>query len=68
MSTERDIGELSARMDNVEKTCDQMSTDIKTILAHVEAAKGGWRMLSTLAVITTTIGAGVATLVGWFRH
>ena len=68
MDPAREIGALDARMNNVERTCEAMSSDIKVILAHVEAAKGGWRMLSTLAVIMTTLGAGVASLVSWFRH
>lgn len=64
----RDLGALEARMDAMEACVGELRADVKTILGHVEAAKGGWRMLSTLAVITTTLGAGVASLVGWLRQ
>lgn len=63
----RDIGSLDARVSGLEKTCDEMREDIKAILGHVEAAKGGWRVISTLAVVTSALGAGVATLVGWIH-
>jgi len=66
--TDREIGALEARMEMMEATVAELRADVKTILGHVEAAKGGWRMLSTLAAITTTLGAGVATLIGWLRH
>lgn len=66
--TEREIGALEARVETLETMVTETRADVKVILAHVEAAKGGWRMLSTLAVIMTTLGAGVATLVGLFKR
>ena len=64
---ERDIGGLEARMARVEQDIKELRDDVREVLNHVSAAKGGWRTLVTIGSAMTALGAGVATLVSWIR-
>lgn len=63
----RDLGRFEARLDNMEAQLAEVRADVKDILAQVSAVKGGWRTLSVMAVIASTIGAVIAWVIGQFR-
>lgn len=48
----------------VQKSIDEHNKDIKDVLAVMNAAKGGWRMVLLIGTILTAIGAGAAFLLG----
>jgi hypothetical protein len=67
MSTEREIGALEARVGVLEEEVKGLREDVRELLAILNAGKGSWRTLVTVGTIATGLGAGVATVVSWFR-
>lgn len=65
MNDERTIGQHEARLDNLEKSVDTIAKDVKTILEHVAADKGGWRAITALGTASGVVGAIIAE---WFTR
>lgn len=51
MSVERELGELTARMDNVEKVMGSVQETNKKLLVHISEGRGARRMLNTMWVV-----------------
>ena len=64
MSVERDIGELQARMKNVEAQCISMDGKLDVLLTVNASQKGGWKVLAILGGIAS---AALAAVVSWFK-
>lgn len=64
--TSQAIGELQARVEVLETEVRGLREDVRELLAVVNAGKGSVRALFIVGTIATTLGAGVATIVGWF--
>jgi chromosome condensin MukBEF ATPase and DNA-binding subunit MukB len=56
-STERELGNLEARMQTVETELHAIRQDVRDIRDALVTAKGGWRTLLILISLATTIGA-----------
>lgn len=56
-SLEREMGNLEARMQTVESELHAIRQDVREIRDALVGAKGGWRTLTALVAIATTIGA-----------
>ena len=54
---EREIGNLEARMQAVESELQAMRVDVREIRDAVVGVKGGWRTLTVLIGLCTTLGA-----------
>lgn len=67
MSTERDIGALEAKVAGLEVRVTELQKDVKQLLAILNAGRGTWRTIVAFGVVATSLGAGVATVVSWFR-
>lgn len=66
--TERTLGEHGARLTSVEEDIHEMKADIKTILGHVNQAKGGWLVILAVGSIGATIGGIIVTFIAkWIR-
>lgn len=65
--TSHAIGALKAEVDVLKDEVKSLREDVRTLLAALEAGKSSIRMLMTVGAIATTLGAGVATVVSWFR-
>jgi chromosome condensin MukBEF ATPase and DNA-binding subunit MukB len=56
-STERELGNLEARMQTVETELHAIRQDVRDIRDALVTAKGGWRTLLIVISLATTIGA-----------
>ena len=56
-SLEREIGNLEARMQTVESELHAIRQDVREIRDALVGAKGGWRTLTALVALATTLGA-----------
>ena len=65
MGDERTLGDHEARIKNVEDTLKEMRADVKQILGHVAASKGGWKVVSGLGSISGVLAALVTE---WFTR
>jgi chromosome condensin MukBEF ATPase and DNA-binding subunit MukB len=63
---EREIGALEARMENVENEVQFIRDDVREIRDALVTARGSWRTLSMVAVVSLSFGAFLAkALPGW---
>jgi hypothetical protein len=54
--TERTLGDHGARLKAVEDDLHEIKKDLKEILAQLNGAKGGWRVVMLVAGIAGTLG------------
>lgn len=59
---QRDMGRLEARVDALESELREIKADVKSILALVNQAKGGWRTLILVGAVAGATGALVTKL------
>jgi prefoldin subunit 5 len=59
---QRDMGRLEARVDAVESELREIKADVKSILALVNQAKGGWKTLVVVGAVAGAAGALVTKL------
>ncbi len=55
-STERELGNLEARMQTVENELHAIRSDVRDIRDALVTAKGGWRTLLLLISLAATVG------------
>jgi hypothetical protein len=67
MSTEQTIGELKGRVAILEDEVRGLREDVRELLAILNAGKGTWRTLVAIGAVATALGAGIATVISWFR-
>lgn len=60
MSDERTIGQHGARLDALERDIEEIKADVKSVLAQMAEAKGGWRMFMMVGGISATIGGVIS--------
>lgn len=65
MSTDREIGELTARVAALEVDMHEFGQDVKQILATMNQAKGGWRLMMAVAGLSGAVGAALVKLLPW---
>ena len=63
MSLEREIGELTAKVENLEKQTADMSADIKQMRVFMEQARGSWKTVMGIAGFAAAVGALATKLV-----
>ncbi len=63
MSLEREIGELTAKVENLEKRQEEMAGDIKAMRAFMEQARGSWKTVMGIAGFAAAVGALATKLV-----
>lgn len=56
-SNERELGNLEARMQNVESELHGIRQDVREIRDALVGVKGGWRTLTLLISLAATLGA-----------
>lgn len=61
------LGEHSARLDNLERSVAEIRDDVKSVLAHMQRAKGSWKTLVAIGGITTGAVELIHQLVDWFH-
>ena len=62
MQTERELGQLAARMDAFEKDLDEIKSDVRQTRDAVISVKGGWRTIAVLVSVSAAVGAAGAKL------
>ena len=62
MSLEREIGELTAKVENLEKQTADMSADIKQMRVFMEQARGSYKTVMGIAGASAAVGALAAKL------
>lgn len=60
--TDRELGELSARVVHLENTLDEMKADMKAVRETLSEAKGGWKTLMLVAGMSATIGGFIVKI------
>lgn len=65
LGIEREIGSLTARMDNVEGVIRDVQIDVKTLVSLAEQMRGSKKTLLTVAGVSGVVG-GIATKLGMF--
>ena len=58
-SYDHELGNLEARMTNVEVWLKDVSTDVKAIRSAMDQQRGGWKVITTLCTVSGLLG-GVA--------
>lgn len=58
---ERTLGQLEGRLDSAESDIAEIKKDVKEILAHINEAKGGWKLMMVLGGVSASIGGVIAT-------
>lgn len=61
------LGEHEARIDNLESSVKEVRDDVKRVLAHLERAKGSWKVIVAIGGLTTAVIEGIHQLVD-FLH
>lgn len=62
------LGFLRGKVQTLETEMGLVRKDVADIKQMIAAAKGGWKTLVALSTASASLGAGVATVVGWMRH
>lgn len=69
-SVEQIVGDLQARVANLEKASDRIETKLDEAISTLNSAKGGWRMLLVIGTVFAGIASFIvtvaATVHGWF--
>ncbi len=65
MSNEREMGELVARVQALEDDMKEFGQDVKAIRSILDQAKGGWRMMITVAGLSGAVGAMAVKALPW---
>lgn len=58
----RDYGRLEAKVEQLIKDMDTLTTNVQAMRDLMEQSKGGWKMLAILGGLAGTIGGAI----GWF--
>lgn len=61
------LGQHEARLDSMERTLSEISTDVKRLLAYMDRTRGTWKTLVVIGGITTGVVEGVHQLVNWMH-
>lgn len=63
----RDYGRLEGEVHALRNEVNEMRGDIRTLLAAVENAKGGWRTLLIVGAIAGALGSGLTKVLALWR-
>jgi uncharacterized membrane protein len=63
---QRDLGRVEGRMEAMDARLERIEANLITVVEHVQQSKGGMRALTWLGTIAGAVGAGIATVAGWF--
>ena len=58
-SDERTIGRLEAKIETLEDQVEQMSSDVREIRELLASAKGGYRTLIAVGLVSSAVGAAL---------
>ena len=61
--TEREVGQLQAKVNNLESEVHLLREDVKQILSELAHAKGSWKTLIAIAGLSSAVGAGLMKLI-----
>ena len=61
--TQRTIGQLQGAVEGQAQRLERMEEKIDQMAEVIATAKGGWRVLVSVAGVSTTIGAAVAAAI-----
>ena len=62
-SYDRELGELSAKVEGLEKWMEDISRDVKSIRSNLDQQRGGWKALAVVGAISGSVGAALAKFV-----
>jgi hypothetical protein len=62
-STQRTLGEHSAKLEHLEKMVEQIDENVKLLIAEKNQAQGSRKTILTAATVLGTIGGGLASTV-----
>jgi len=65
--TERALGHLEADVDSLKKDMSQMKIDLRNILATLNQAKGGWKLIIAVGAIAGALGALLGKFIPFLR-
>ena len=57
------LGQHEARLDNLEASVQEVRSDVKLVLGHLERAKGSWKVIVAIGGLTTAVIEGIHQLV-----
>jgi hypothetical protein len=63
---QRDLAKAEIRIEIMQQEITALRGDVRTLLAFISEAKGGWRMLMISAAVAGAIGAGFAKILSMF--
>ena len=69
-AVEERLATLEANQNNIANDVIELKADVKTVLATLSQAKGGWKTLIWVATLAGAVGAfagKLATALGWLR-
>jgi hypothetical protein len=68
INTQRDLGRMEADIDNLKKSIDIMSEDVKAIRQTLDEARGGGKVLLwSVGMIGGGVGAGIVKLLAMVK-
>lgn len=65
MASDREMGELCARVDALEKIVERMDTKVTEVRDSMIRAEGSWRVLAGIAGFSAAVGGLVTAVADW---
>ena len=60
------FGRLTAQVERLEADVTELRSDVKSMIAMLEQAKGGWRTLMLVGGLGGAVGAALGKAMGWW--
>lgn len=64
-SEQRELGALSAKVENLEKQMSSMQTDVRVIRDTITETKGKWKMFLMISGFSAAVGAFITKVSAW---
>jgi prefoldin subunit 5 len=65
--TSQAIGALQAEVAILQRQVSVLTSQVTELLAVINASKGSWRTIVAFGAVATSLGAGAATLLSFFK-
>lgn len=62
----KEYGKLTAQVERLEADVTELRADVKSMIAILEQAKGGWRTLMLIGGLAGAVGAVLGKIIGWW--
>lgn len=62
----QEFGRLTAKVEHLEKEVAELRTDVRHMVAMLEQARGGWKLLMLVGGVAGAVGAAIGKAASWW--